>query len=42
MMPVGDFNVSFVTNDSIRLTIFHKQKFDLKIKKKRNLNYNSI
>jgi len=34
MMSVGDFNVSFGTNDSIRLTIFHEQKFDLKIKNK--------
>lgn len=31
---VGDFNVCFVTNDSIHLTIFHEQKFDLKIKNK--------
>lgn len=34
MMSVGDFNVSFMTNDSICLTIFHEQKFDLKIKNK--------
>jgi len=33
-MSVGDFNVSFATNDSIRLTIFHEQKFNLKIKNK--------
>lgn len=34
MILTGDFNVNFATNDSIPLTTFLEQKFDLKINNK--------